>query len=440
VNALELADQFKSATPEQVKAAFASMSEAECLALLYDWSFWARPSQLLPPGDDWKTWLIMAGRGFGKTRTGAETILKWMEDNPGRRFALVGATAADVRDVMVEGESGLLACAPPWFQLKYEPSKRRVTARNGAKAFCFSAEEPDQLRGPQFHGAWADELASWPEPEDPAKDTAWSMLQFCVRLKPRLKIVVTTTPKPTETIIRLATKTKGVRVTEGHTLENRANLDKGFLLDITGLYGGTRLGAQELGGKLLLDTPGALFKVSMFYETAVPRPPDLQKIVVSVDPANSSKPGSDMTGIFVEGLGSDGDVYLLKDATMKGSPDEWARAAVKAYYQWGASYVVAETNVGGDMVATTLQTVDPNVPVAQVRAMQGKAKRAEPVAAKLEQGKLHIVGDPSAEEWKTFVDQARTFTGINGKRDDRVDAFCWGVHDLLFQGPGFFVV
>lgn len=436
MNAQALAASLRGATPEQVRAALKGFSERDCQRLLWSWSFWARAEQLPPPGD-WAVWLILSGRGWGKTRTGAETVLGWLQEHPGTRVALVGATAADVRDVMLDGESGLLNVAPPWFRLHYEPSKRLVTAPNGSRALCFSAEEPSRLRGPQFHKAWGDELSSWAEGGG-NKDDPWKMLRMCVRLPGRSgdqpRIVVTTTPKPTDTIIRLATKTKRVHITEGHTFDNRANLARAFIEEMQGNFVGTRLGEQELAGKLLLDMPGALFQGSLFYETSVPRAPELQKTVIAVDPAPTSNEGSDYTGIMALGLGYDDHVYVLEDLTVQGSPDQWARAAIKAYHRHQANYIVGEINMGGEMVETTLRTVDDNVAFRPVRAMKGKAKRAEPVAAKLEQRKIHIVGNPSGDHWAQFLSQAKRFTGINGKRDDRVDAFCWGVHELLFSG------
>lgn len=440
MNALALAQSLVHATEDQVREVFRGFGDAQALSLLWDWKFWARPEQLLPEDEEWDTWLILSGRGWGKTRVGAQTVLGWMQDFPGCRIALVGATVGDANGTMLEGESGLLNVAPPWFPLHHEPSKRRVKAPNGSKAYTFSAEEPDRLRGPQFHFAWCDELAAWPEPYTASDDTAWKMLGFGLRLGKKPRAIVTTTPKPTKTVIDLATRTDRVHVTYGHTFDNAANLAASYVRQMKSLYAGTRLGAQELAGKLLMDAPGALFKGSLFAECAVAEAPALDKTIIAIDPAATSNEGNDFTGIMAMSRGADGHVYLHKDLTLKGSPDAWARAGVKAFYQYQANYIIGEINVGGEMVETTIKTVDDNVPFKAVRAMKGKAKRAEPVAAALEQRKIHIVGNPESDDWAGFIQQASRFTGVNGKRDDRVDAMCWGVHDLLFGESSFFLL
>ena len=385
--------------------------------------------------------LFLVGRAMvptHNTRTGAETVRHLVETGQAKRIALVAPTAADVRDVMVEGDSGLLSCCPPWFKAHFEPSKRRVTWKRGgkevARATLFSAEEPERFRGPQHDLLWGDEPASWLDPNE-----AWAQLQMGLRLGKKPRAIITGTPKPIELILKLLEeeKTGECFVTRGSTYENSANLAANFIEQITRLYGNTRLGEQEIRGGVLLDVQGAIFNMLAVAKYRVERgeaetPMELRarlkltRIVVSVDPAQTSENKVDETGIIVEGLSEDGNAYILEDASMRGKPDEWARAVSHMFHRWGADEVVAEVNVGGEMVEFTIKTVDDQLPVKLVRAMRGKAKRAEPVAALLEQGKVRLVGShPRLEK------QMKVFTGVNGKRDDRCDAMCWGVHDLV---------
>jgi phage terminase large subunit-like protein len=306
----------------------ASLSPAEARALLYDWPFWARPNQL-PPDGDWRVWLLLAGRGFGKTRTGAEMIRARAIARTARRLALVAPTAGDVRDVMVEGESGILAISPPWERPRYEPSKRRLTWPNGAIATLFSADEPERLRGPQHDAAWCDELASWRYPE------AWDMLMFGLRLGSDPRVVVTTTPRPTKLLRDLIADPAAV-VTRGTTYENRANLAAAFFGQIIRKYQGTRLGRQELDAELLEDVPGALWNRGMIESARARVGPTLVRVVVAIDPAVSSKEGADETGIIVAGKDEDGRGWVLADASGRYQPTEWARTAISAYRAHGA--------------------------------------------------------------------------------------------------------
>ena len=397
--------------------------------LLYDWEgMWARDSQLLPAGE-WFTWLILAGRGFGKTRTGAETIRYLVESGQAKRIALVAPTSADARDTMVEGESGILAVCPPWAKPKYEPSKRRVTWPNGARASLFSAEEPERLRGPQHDTLWGDEPASW---VDEGK-AAWDNAVMGLRLG-RPRAIITGTPKPVKLVLELLKDAK-THVTRGSTFENSANLAASFIDQVTRTYLGTRLGRQEIYAEVLTDIAGALFSMEHVDRNRVAAAPELERVVIAIDPAPTSESGSDETGIMAVGKGSDGHGYVLQDHSLKGSPDEWARAAVKAYHQHQADRIVAEINCGGEMVETVLRSIEPDIPFTPLRAMRGKAKRAEPIAALYEQGKVHHVG-----EHERLEKQMRVFTGINGRRDDRTDALCWGLHELLVSGGGFMFV
>ena len=418
-----------SLSPASRKRILNELSDREAAALLWDWEFWARPKQL-PPDGGWRVWLILAGRGFGKTRTGAEWVRSLAEGGRARRIALVAETAADARDVMIEGESGLLACCPPWARPRYEPSKRRVTWPNGAVATSFSADDPDQLRGPQFDAAWADEIAKW------RYEAAWDNLMLGLRLGADPRCVATTTPRPRAWLARLIAD-PGTVVTRGGTRENAANLAPAFLDQILARYAGTRLGRQEIDGELLAEIPGALWTRALIEAARDdPQPPaDLARVVVAVDPAVTSGADSDETGIVVAGVDAGGDAgarfRVLEDLSGRLSPDLWARRVVDAFRRHRADAVVCEVNQGGDLVAATLRTVDPSLPVRAVRATRGKRLRAEPVAALYEQGRVrHHGGFPALE------DQMAGFTGAPGDASpDRLDALVWALTDLAFDRP-----
>jgi predicted phage terminase large subunit-like protein len=391
------------------------------------WPAIARPNQLPPPGD-WQVWLLLAGRGFGKTRTLAEWVCQQAASGRAGRIALVAATAADARDVLVEGQSGILAVSPPWFRPVYEPSKRRLTWPNGAMATTFSAEEPERLRGPQHDAAICDELGAWSRPE------TWDMLQFGLRLGRHPRCLVATTPRPTRLIRELlAREGRDVTVTRGSTYENRANLAPGFFDQIIRKYEGTRLGRQELNAELLEDTPGALWSHSIIDATRQTLAPHLARIVVAIDPAATSGEDADETGIVVVGKDHQGHGYVLADASGKHQPVEWAKTAVAAYRAHHADRIVAERNNGGAMVEATIRIIDGNVPVTTVWASRGKVARAEPVSALYEQGKVHHIGTfPKLEDqmcaFTTDFDRARA-----GYSPDRLDALVWGLTELLVE-------
>ncbi len=382
-----------------------------------------------PPEGDWDIWLILAGRGFGKTRTGSETISLWVEAGLAQRIALVGATSGDVRDVMVEGESGLLAIAPTGCRPLYEPSKRRVTWPNGAMATLFSADEPDRLRGPQHDAAWCDEVAAWRYPD------AWDMLLLGLRLGPHPRTIVTTTPRPVGLIRDLLTNPR-CTVTRGSTFDNAANLAAPFLSAIVRRYEGTRLGRQELYAEVLTDTPGALWtraviEAGRLGPDAVPA---LQRVVVAIDPATSVGEGSDETGIIVAGRSRDGRVYVLADMSARLPPEGWARAAANAYNRYSADRIVAEKNQGGDMVKATLKVIDPSLNVKTVHASRGKVIRAEPIAALYAEGRVFHAGvfGPLEDQMCQFCnDSAYKNPSPNSRSPDRVDALVWALTDLL---------
>lgn len=386
------------------------------------WRETARPEQLHPAGD-WRVWLILAGRGWGKSRT----IVEWACDQAlalaGSRGAVVARTAADGRDVLVEGESGFLSVEAKR-RPRYEASKRRLTWVNGSTATLFSADEPDVLRGPQQHWAICDELAAWKF----GKET-WANLLFGLRLGWDPRVVAATTPRPTELVKNLLKDPK-VYVTRGTTYENRANLAPAFFSEIISQYEGTRLGRQELNAEILDDAPGALWRRADIDAGRVTRAPDLRLVVVGVDPPATSGEGSAEAGIVAAGLGVDGHYYVLDDRSMRGSPDAWARQAVALYHRLGANRIVAEINQGGEMVMAIIRTVDKVVPVRTVRATRGKAVRAEPVAAIYEQKKAHHVGS-----FPQLEDQLCSWEPGVGDSPDRLDSLVWAITELMMKAP-----
>lgn len=415
-----MAEQLAALPEEERQRILAEMSDEEAEALQWDWRFWARPKQLAPDGD-WYTWLILAGRGFGKTRSGAEWIRERVNAGS-HRIVIVGRTAGAVRDEMIEGESGLLAVFPPDERPRYEPSKQRVTFKTGAVAALRSADEPDTLRGTQFHTAWADELAAWKYSE------SWDQMKFGGRLGRGMaippQVVVTTTPKPTPAIKALV-KARRTVVTTGSTFENSANLAQEFLDEMRDKYEGTRLGRQELYAEILSDTPGALWTYTQIEALRARQAPELQRIVVAIDPAVTAGSDSDETGIVVAGISAEGVVYVLDDLSGRHQPHEWASIALAAYRVRMADCVVAEVNNGGDLVERNLRFVAADLPVKQVRASKGKATRAEPVSSLYQQGKVRHVGMLS-----TLEDQMCSWVPGAKKSPDRMDALVWAVTEL----------
>lgn len=415
------------------------LSEDALLALPWLFEFWAMPHQLPPvrDGKPWKTWVCMGGRGAGKTRAGAEWVRAMVEgDGPrdtGRasRVALVGETFDQVREVMIFGDSGIMACSPPDRRPKWEATRRRLVWPNGAVAYAISAQEPEALRGPQFDLAWADELGKWKK-----ADEVWDMLQFALRLGQHPQQLVTTTPRAQATLKAILDMPSTV-VTQAPTSANRAWLAASFLEEIEVRYGGTRLGRQELEGVLLEDAEGTLFPTALIEAARVTRTPAFSRVVVAVDPAVTGHAGSDLCGIVVVGAVTEGPVqdwraYVLEDASVRAaSPSDWARAALDAMERHGAEQLVAEVNQGGDLVTSVLRQVDPLVPVKQVRAARGKVARAEPVAALYEQGRVkHLPGLVALEEQMALM-TAQGFRGTGSP--DRVDALVWALHEAMIE-------
>jgi predicted phage terminase large subunit-like protein len=396
------------------------LTDAEVEALLYDWRFWARPNQL-PPAGNWRVWLVMAGRGFGKTRIGGEWCIDQIRHHGAKRIALVARGASDSRDVMIEGESGLMAISPPDFRPHYEPSKRRLTWPNGAIATTFGADEPNLLRGPQFDAAWCDEIATWRYPE------AWDNLMLGLRLGLDPRCVATTTPRPVK-LVRSLVALPTTHVTRGSTYDNLENLAPAFAEDIIRQYEGTRLGRQELGGELLEDIEGALWQYQWIDDTRVGVAPEMARIVVAVDPAATHGEDADFTGIVVAGLGVAGAYFVLRADQYRLSPSGWASRSVAAYEEFSADRIIAEINNGGEMVEHTIRQVRRDVPVKVIHASRGKVIRAEPIAALYEQGRVHHVGTFPALE-----DQMCAFPVAN-EHDDLVDATVYALTELAEGG------
>jgi phage terminase large subunit-like protein len=403
-----------------------SIAGALADALETDYRSRARPSQL-PPEWDWLVWLILTGRGWGKTWT-ASSWVNELAMTSVCRIALIGATAPDVRDIMIEGETGVLRTAPSWGRPSYEPSKRKIEWPNGSVAHAFSAEEPDRLRGPQFHYGWLDELASFPNDEE-----VWNMFQFGLRLGQQPRCVITTTPRPKKLIRSLLGRGgKDVAVVRGNTLENAPNLAPGFMDAIQRRYGGTRLGRQEIEGEVLFDVPGALWTRAMLEKAYFAgHLPTMKRVVVAVDPSGTrgEEDAGDSVGIVVAGLGLDEKGYVLADRTCKLSPDAWGREAVRAYREFKADRIVAERNFGGALVEHVLRTIDRNVPYREVTASRGKTQRSEPVAALYEQGRVRHAGS-----FPELEDQCCAMTGDGYSGDgspDRLDALVWAISDLM---------
>ncbi len=394
---------------------------ADRVSLLSSWRWTARPAQLAP-GGNWSVWLILAGRGFGKTRAGAEWVTAMAGAHPGARFALVGATAHDAVAVMLEGESGLLAVAPKGFAPIWKATKKQLLWPNGSMASLVSAVEPDQLRGPQFHFGWCDEIAAWPKPKE-----AWDNLRMGLRLGEIPRVVVTTTPRPMPFLKELMSGS-GVTVTRGSTYDNRANLPERFLDDLTTGYAGTALGRQEVMGELLEAREGALWSRDGLDRCRERESPDLVRVVIGVDPP--AGPGG--CGIVVVGLDDRGIAHVLADASLSGiSPGDWALAVVAAYERFRADRVVAETNNGGAMVISTLKAVQATLPVKEVKASRGKSARAEPVSALYAQGRVRHAGlFPELEDEMCGLMAGGGYVGP-GSSPDRADALVWALTELM---------
>ena len=400
------------------------------------WRAKARPEQLPPPGN-WNGWVVCAGRGFGKTRCGREWVKENVESGAASLVALIAPTAADARDVVVEGPAGILAVSSPGFRPVYEPSKRQLEWPNGAVASLFSAEEADRLRGPQHDLLWADELAAMQNAQD-----TWDMAMFGLRLGTHPRWLVTTTPKAVKVLRDLLARVgQDVVLTTGSTFDNSANLAPTFIEAIKRRYEGTRLGRQELHAELLTDTPGALWNLDQLDATRLPEVgPNIQvqRVVVAIDPAVSTNEGSDETGIIVAARDEHGHFYVFADLSGRYQPQEWAAKAVNAYRHYMGDALVIEVNQGGDMAKSTLRNYDRDVPIRMCHASRGKVTRAEPISALYEQGRVHHVGT-----FAKLEDQMCAFTSdfnrnTSGYSPDRVDALVWALTNLSEPDPPMF--
>jgi phage terminase large subunit-like protein len=416
---------------EQRMKLLEGLSPAELAALEYEWTFWARPDQL-PPPLPWRTWLLLGGRGSGKTKSSSEWIRAEMTSGRRRQMGIVAPTADSLRGICVEGPSGLLSVGPPEERPQYEPSTRRVVYPNGGIARLFSAEEPDRLRGPNLDGFWVDELTSMDN-----AGAVWDMLMMCVRIPgpqghPPCG-VVSTTPKMHTTLRQIITAPTTV-VTRAKTSDNAANLDASTLAYLNEKYGGTRLGRQELDAELLADLEGALWNRDLIDACRIKRgdlPDRLLRVVVAVDPPGGSSKSNAECGIVVAGIGADRHCYVLADLSGRYSPETWARVAVGAYGSYKADRIVAEQNFGGAMVESTIRSVDARVAVRMVVASRGKQIRAEPIASHYEQHRVHHVG-----EFTLLEDQMTGWDPqVAGPSPDRVDALVWCLTDLTNTGP-----
>jgi predicted phage terminase large subunit-like protein len=379
----------------------------------------ARREQLPSDDDSWNTWLILAGRGFGKTKSAAEWIAWQAIRNPNTRWAIVSPTFSDVRDTCAEGPSGIVNVLNEYKVIKnYNRSIGEITLINNSRIKLFSGSEPDRLRGPNFHGGWFDELAAFHNPD------SWTQYQFALRLGKHPQTIVTTTPRPTKLIKELSTM-EGVKVVRGSTFDNANNLAPSALAELRKRYDGTRIGRQELYGEILEDVEGALWTNTLIDDARVDQAPEMRRIVVAIDPSGGSTASNDEQGIVVAGEGVDGEFYVLADRSVRLSPAGWAQVAINAYREFEADRIVAEKNFGGEMVESTIRQIDYNVPVRMVTASKGKKQRAEPIAALYEQGRVHHVKTfPQLEE------QMTTWTQLYGGSPDRMDALVWALTEL----------
>lgn len=431
----ELFDWIVRQDKQTRRRVIAHLDQSELNGFGYHWEMLARDAQL-PPIGDWRTWLIMAGRGFGKTRAGAEWVRMIAENDGTARIALVSASLAEARAVMVEGESGLLACSPPEERPIYDASLRRVRFANGASAHLYSAAEPESLRGPQFSHAWCDEIGKWPLSHDRAT-RAWDNLAMGMRLGKDPQIAVTTTPRAVPLVQRiLDQETNGAAaITRGSTFDNAGNLSPRFLDAMRAEYSGTQLARQEIEGEMLADIEGALWNRALLERSRETISlASLVRIVIAVDPPASSN--GDECGIVVAGLGSDGVARVLADCSLaRAQPDQWARAVADAAEHWKADRVVAEANNGGAMVESVLRAADNTLPVKLVHASRGKVARAEPVAALYAAGRVkHRALFAQLEDQMCGLMTGGDYAGP-GRSPDRADALVWAVTELMLGRP-----
>jgi phage terminase large subunit-like protein len=416
-----LAESLASLPDSEVANILADLTDEEAEALEYDWRWWGRPEQIAPDGD-WRVWLALAGRGFGKTEAGAQWIRERVAAGA-RSIAIVAETQKDLEEVMVPR---IISVHPEHMRPKVRYRPVRIVWPNGAQALGYNGTEPDQLRGPEFDTAWCDELAKWRY----ARET-WDMLQFTMRRGDDPRIFVSTTPRPIAIIKEMIADTS-TAITRGSTLDNRKNLAQAFIDTIVRKYEGTRLGRQELEAEILDDMPGALWSRAVIDETRVRDYPPLKRVAIAIDPPVTSGDSADECGIIAAGIDEHGTGFVIGDRSSQGDkPSEWARRAVQAYEMFDGDCIVAEVNNGGEMIEEIIRQVAPNIPVKSVRATRGKFTRAEPVAALYEQRRVHHVGSfPKLEDQMCAMtpdfDPAKA-----GYSPDRLDAMVWAMTELM---------
>jgi phage terminase large subunit-like protein len=407
------------------RALLAGLSASELEQLQWYWPFWALADQL-PPEGDWRTFLLLGGRGSGKTRTASEAVRAGVESGERRQIGVIGPTADAVRRIQVEGPSGLLVCSPPWARANFEPSTRRVVWPSGAIAHLFSAEEPDRLRGPNLDMLWIDEMCSMPNAA-----VLWDMAMMALRIPGPLGhppvAIITTTPKPSK-LLRAIMEAPTTVTTRSKTSDNAGNLDASTLAYYVDKYGGTRLGRQELDAELLQDTEGALWQQSLIDGSRVDAAPaSLKRIVIGVDPSGG---GSASTGIVAVGSAANGQLYVVGDHSVKGSPETWGRAVCRAYHSHKANKVCVEKNFGGDMCISVLKSIEPNLPITTVTASRGKQLRAEPIVSLYEQSRVHHCGT-----FPLLEDEMVGWDPNGNPSPDRVDALVWACTELSGRPP-----
>ena len=386
----------------------------------YQWKDTARTTQRIPDGDDWQTWLILAGRGFGKTRTGAETVRELVETKQAQHIGLIGQSMVEAASVMVLGESGLLNVFPPDERPLFRPGQQKVFFKNGAVATLFGGNSPERLRGPQFDLVWIDEFAKFKNP-----DELYDQVMMCLRLGVHPRCIITTTPRPVPLLEKLVKDPKTV-VTRGSTFDNASNLASSYIAQMKSTYAATRIGAQELYAEILTERDGALWNRSLI-RYQMPADENWRRIVIAIDPATTHHDQSDETGIMVVGLHDDGFVYVLEDLSGRLPPTEWGTRVTEAYWRYKADRVVAEVNKGGDLVERVVKSIDPHVSYKAVRATRGKVVRAEPVASLYEQGKVFHIRPLTLLE-QQICDYIPNRTA---KSPDRMDALVWAITDLM---------
>lgn len=426
MNNLSKAELFAQLSKEEQIKRISQLTDEEAELLAYDWDWYGRPNQMWPAGD-WTYWMVMAGRGFGKTRVGSEWIKNSVKTN--KYCNLMGATSDDAIDIMVEGDSGILSICNKYERPTFKKSDKKLIWPNGAISLIFSAEEPERLRGKQHMKLWADELGAW------RYQDSWDQAIFGLRLGRNPQACITTTPRPTE-LIKSIVKDKATIITRGSTYDNRSNLAPSFFNKVIEKYEGTRLGRQELNAELLENNENALWNLKMLDDLRVKEYTSFARVVVAIDPAVTSNENSDLTGIVVAAKGEDGHYYIIDDLTLLGKPSEWATKAINAYHQYKADRIIAEVNNGGDLVEDVIRNIDNNVSYKKVSATRGKILRAEPIAALYEQGKVHHIGTFSKLE-----DQMCNFAGsdIRQKSPDRLDALVWALTELSENKNGGFL-